>query len=396
MSIDKTSNSNERYEARGVSASKQDVHAAIQNLSAGLYPGSFCKVFPDIYGKEQDKVYLMSSDGSGTKSILAYLQWMETGKTDSWSAIAQDVIVMNLDDLLCMGGSGPFLYTSLINRNKNRIPAEVLKAYIEGTQMFFDRMSGLGIDILYTGGETADLGDSVRTITLDATMSVRMAKENLILTQNIKPGQVVVGLASYGKSSYEEKENSGIGSNGLTSARHELLHAIYKEKYPETYDSQSDASLMYCGEYKLEDQPEILGMTVAEALLSPTRSFAPILVTCFKQFPGAIHGIIHNTGGAFTKVLHYVNGVHIVKNNILPVPGIFRLIAEESKTSTEEMFKVYNCGTRMELYCDQESAENIISVAKSFQVDAQIIGYAEAYDGKKVTVLHEGNKYEYI
>ncbi len=395
MSAENTSNSNERYESRGVSASKQDVHTAIKNLSTGLYPGSFCKVFPDVYSMDDQHVLLMSSDGSGTKSILAYLDWKETGKTDAWASIAQDVVVMNLDDLLCMGATGPFLYTSLINRNKKLIPGEVLSAYIQGTQQFFDTMNDHGIQILYTGGETADLGDSVRTITLDATMSVRMKKENLILTQNILPGQVIVGLASNGTCTYETEVNSGIGSNGLTSARHEMLNKTYKERYPETWEPSLGNEWVYCGKYTLEEHHPLLEMTVSKALLSPTRSFAPVLAACFKEFPGKIKGIIHNTGGAFTKVLHYVNNVQIIKNEILSIPGIFKLIQEESKTSWEEMFKVYNCGTRMELYCDHADAQNLISVAESFNVHAQIIGYTEAHSGKKVSVHHQGNIYEY-
>ncbi len=385
----------EKYEQRGVSAGKEEVHAAVKDLYHGLYPKAFCKIYPDYLGGEDAFCNVMSSDGSGTKSILAYLYWKETGDVSVWRGIAQDAMVMNLDDLLCVGATDNFLYTSIINRNKNLITGEVIAEIIKGSKEFIERMNDYGVRIHQMGGETADLGDCVRTTTVDATMTVRMKKENLILTQNIKPGNVIVGLASYGKATYEDEYNSGISSNGLTSARHDLLSKVYAEKYPETFDAAIDKSLVYSGSKVLRDNLEGTSLHIGKAVLSPTRTYTPVIKKVLEEIPGQVKGIVNCTGGAHTKVLHYIENLRIVKNNLLPVPPLFKLIQLESKTDWREMFKVLNCGTRLEIYVDEKYSSLIIDVAKSFGIAAQVIGHVEAADKNEVVVKSEYGEFVY-
>jgi phosphoribosylformylglycinamidine cyclo-ligase len=383
--MDKPNDDISRYAARGVSASKEDVHAAIKDLDKGLYPNTFCKVFPDFLANDANWCNLMSSDGSGTKSAIAYLYWKETGDVSVWEGIAEDVIVMNLDDLLCTGATQNFLFSSVINRNKHLIPGEVIAAIIRGSSNFFHRMQEFGIDIQYVSGETADLGDLVRTITVDGSMVLRMKRDEII-QNNIKPGQVIVGLASFGQCNYESAYNSGIGSNGLTSARHDLLEKSYASKYPETFDPNTNSSFIYSGSCKLTDPLEGTPLNIGKALLSPTRSFAPVIQKVLREKRAAIDAIIHCTGGAQTKILHFMNQYHVVKDNLFAPPPLFELIQNQSGTSWEEMFKVFNMGTRLEIYTDERNALNIIELSQSFGVEAQIIGHVEASDEAQVTV----------
>jgi phosphoribosylformylglycinamidine cyclo-ligase len=374
----------DKYEQRGVSAGKEEVHAAVKDLYHGLYPKAFCKIYPDYLGGDDAFCNVMSSDGSGTKSILAYLYWKETGDISVWRGIAQDAMVMNLDDLLCIGATDNFLYTSIINRNKNLISGEVIAEIIKGGKEFIERLNDFGVNIHLLGGETADLGDCVRTTTVDVTMTVRMRKENLILTQNIKPGNVIVGLSSYGKATYEDEYNSGISSNGLTSARHDLLAKVYAEKYPESFDAAIDKALVYSGAKMLTDKLEGTPLNIGKALLSPTRTYLPVIKKVIQEIPGQVNGIVNCTGGAHTKILHYIENLQIVKNNLLPVPPLFNLIQQESKTDWKEMFKVLNCGTRLEVYVDEKYSSLIIDVAKSFGIAAQVIGHVEAAEKNEV------------
>lgn len=385
----------DKYEQRGVSAGKEEVHAAVKDLYHGLYPKAFCKIYPDYLGGDEAWCNVMSSDGSGTKSVMAYLYWKETGDISVWRGIAVDAIVMNLDDLLCVGAADKFLYTSIINRNKHLIPGEVIAEIIKGGQEFIERLSKYGIYITLMGGETADLGDCVRTTTVDATMTVRMRKDKLILTQNIQPGHVIVGLAGYGKASYEDEYNSGIGSNGLTSARHDLLDKTYAQKYPETFDPTTEATLVYCGKNKLTDKLDGTPLNIGKALLSPTRTFTPVIKKLLEEMPGQIKGLIHNTGGAQTKVVHYIEGLRIVKNNLLPIPPVFKLIQEQSNTQWREMYKVLNCGTKMEVYTEEKNAAQVIAISKSFGIDAQIVGHVERSEKNEVVVKGEGGEFVY-
>jgi phosphoribosylformylglycinamidine cyclo-ligase len=386
----------DKYLKRGVSAQKEDVHFAIKNLNKGLYSNLFCKVFPDVMGGDPDFVNLMSSDGSGTKSILAYLYWKETGDASVFRGIGQDALVMNLDDMLCVGASENFLFTSIINRNKNRIDATVIKEIIDGTREYIDKLNEYGLNIVYTGGETADVGDVVRTISVDASMSARMHKNQIIQTGNIKAGQIIVGIASYGNCIYENGYNSGMGSNGLTSARHDMLSKIYAEKYPETIESLVDSSVQYCGNNKItdvlfENQP------LGKMLLSPTMSYAPILKNIFDQGRNHIRSVVHCTGGASSKVLHFAEKVNIIKDQILDVPPLFQCIHNESQTSYEEMFKVFNMGTRMEIYLEDTSfAKEIIEIVASFGLKSQIIGRVEASEKAMVTMNYQGKTWQYI
>ncbi|MFN8322971.1 MAG: AIR synthase related protein [Chitinophagales bacterium] len=386
----------EKYEKRGVSAGKEEVHAAVKDLYHGLYPKAFCKIYPDILAGDDSYCNVMSSDGSGTKSVLAYLYWKETGDISVWKGIAIDAMVMNLDDLLCVGATDNFLYTSIINRNKHLITGDVIAQIIKGSKEFIERMNDFGVKIHLMGGETADLGDCVRTTTVDATMTVRMKKSNLILTQNIKPGNVVIGLASYGKATYEDEYNSGISSNGLTSARHDMLSHFYAEKYPETFDSAIDKFLVYSGNKKLTDSLDNTSLNIGKSLLSPTRTYTPIIRKLLEEIPGAINGIINCTGGAHTKVLHYIERLKIVKNNLLPVPPVFKLIQSESNTDWREMFKVLNCGTRLEIYCDEKYSSLIIDVAQSYGVAAQVIGHVEASESNQVSLKTEFGEFQYF
>jgi len=385
----------EKYLQRGVSAAKEDVHKAVEHLDKGLYPKSFCKIFPDYFTQDESYCIAQSSDGSGTKSVLAYLYWKETEDVSVWKGIAQDALVMNLDDLLCVGATDNFLFTSIINRNKKNIPGEVIAAIIQGSNEFVEKMRDHGINIHFTGGETADLGDVVRTVTVDASMAVRMKREDLILTQNIKPNLVIVGFASDGKASYEDTYNSGISSNGLTSARHDVLSKYYAEKYPETFEPSLHDSVVYCGSKILTDTLDGTPLNIGKALLSPTRTFAPIIKQLQKELKGAIKGIINNTGGSQTKVMHYVDKVRIIKDNLLPVPPLFSLIQAESKTDWQEMYKVLNCGTRMEVYVEEQYAQQVIDIAQSFDVHAQIIGYTEACETTEVIVQSEAGDFVY-
>ncbi|MCW3124728.1 MAG: Phosphoribosylformylglycinamidine cyclo-ligase [Bacteroidetes bacterium] len=368
----------DKYLQRGVSASKEEVHAAVKDLYHGLYPKAFCKIYPDYMGSDEAWCNVMSADGSGTKSILAYLYWRETGDISVWRGIAQDAIVMNLDDLLCVGATDKFLLTSVINRNKKYIPGEVIAELISGTQEFIESMYAAGVHINLMGGETADLGDIVRTVTVDAAMTVRMKRSDLVLTQNIKPGQVIVGLASYGKAAYESEYNSGISSNGLTSARHDVLSKYYAEKYPETYEQSIEESLVYSGSKKVTDTLTGTPLNVGQALLSPTRTYAPVIQKLLREIPDGVKGIINCTGGAHTKVLHYIEGLRIVKDNLLPIAPIFDLIQSESGTGWKEMYKVLNCGTRLEVYVDEDDAATVLNIAESFAINAEVIGHVEA------------------
>lgn len=386
----------DKYLQRGVSAAKEEVHAAIKNLNKGLFPNAFCKIHPDYLGADASFVNVMSSDGSGTKSIIAYLYWKETGDASVWRGIAQDVIVMNLDDLLCVGATGPFVYNSIINRNKNKIPGEILKEIIEGTASFFEMLSQYDIQCHFLGGETADLGDICQTLTTDGTMTTRMPKGKVINNGDIKEGQVIVGLAGYGQAIYESEYNSGIGSNGLTSARHDLLSKNYRLSYPESYDKNIDEAVLYCGKHHLTDQVDGLPLNIGKMLLSPTRTFSPLIKKLLTEHEGKIKGLVHCTGGGQTKVLHYINDVDVVKNNLLPIPNFFKLIQSESNTSWQEMFKVYNCGTKFEVYTDESTATAIISTANSFGIEAQVIGYTTAQKESKARVIVENMGSSYI
>lgn len=388
--------STNNYDTRGVSAGKEEVHAAVKNLDKGLHPKAFSRIYPDYLGGDEAFCNLMSSDGTGTKSILAYLYWKETGDLSVWENIAIDVLVMNLDDLLCVGATGPFLYTSIINRNKHLIPGDVIAAIIRGAQEFIDKMQEFGIDIKYMGGETADLGDTVRTTTVDGSMTARMERKDLIITNQIQPGDVIVGLASTGQASYEKAYNSGIGSNGLTSARHDILNKSYLEKYPESFDANTDASVLYVGSKNLTDKLEDTPLDYGKALLSPTKTYAPVIKKLLTDMPGKIHSLVHCTGGAQSKVLHFIDDLNIVKNNLFPTPPLFKAIQKESGTSWQEMYKVFNMGHRMEVYLSKEDAAQVIEIAKSFNIDAQIIGYAEELKGsKKVIVESENGTFTY-
>lgn len=386
----------EKYLKRGVSAKKEEVHQAISNLNQGLYSNLFCKVFPDILSGDSEYLNLMSSDGSGTKSILAYMYWKETGDASVFRGIGQDALVMNLDDMMCVGADQNFLFTSIINRNKNRIPGEIIQEIIEGTKEYIDKLNTYGLNIVYTGGETADVGDVVRTVSVDASMAARMPIKNLIQTGSIAPGNIIIGVASYGDCLYEKEYNSGMGSNGLTSARHDILHKSYSDKYPETIEPLVDSEVQYCGKYKMTDivfDQKILG----KMLLSPTMSYAPILKTLFdSEFRSAIKSIVHCTGGAATKVLHFAEKVKIVKNDIIPIPPLFDMIQKESQTDWKEMFQVFNMGTRLELYLENENnSSEIIDIVKSFGLNAKVIGYVEKSEIAEVEVHFNKQVYKY-
>lgn len=384
-----------RYNLRGVSAQKEDVHKAIQKLDKGLYPHAFCKVYPDYWGGDEQYCNLMHADGAGTKSILAYLYWKETGDISVWKGIAIDAIVMNIDDLLCVGATGPFTYSSTIGRNKHLIPGEVISAIINGSQEYFDLMLQHGIDIKFLGGETADVGDVVRTVIVDGTMSCRMKREHLITNEKIAAGDVIVSLASYGQASYESEYNSGIGSNGLTSARHEILHKIYAQKYPESVDPNLPDEVVYNGKYKVTDATET-GLNVGKMLLSPTRTYAPVVLQVLQNHFDKIHGIIHCSGGGQSKILHYLpHPLRVIKNNLLPAPPLFKMIQEAAGTDWKEMYQVFNMGQRLEIYTDKETATAIIEIARSFNIDAQISGYIDAFDKKEVIIESEYGHFEY-
>jgi len=390
--------SSQRYDKRGVSASKDDVHNAIKNIDKGIFPKAFCKIIPDILTSDPLYCNIMHADGAGTKSSLAYTYWKETGDISVWRGIAQDAIIMNLDDLLCVGATDNILLSSTIGRNKNLIPGEVIAAIINGTEEILAELREAGIGVYSTGGETADVGDLVRTIIVDSTVTCRMKRADVISNHNIAPGDVIVGLASYGQANYESEYNGGMGSNGLTSARHDVFNKTIAEKYPETYDAAIPYELIFSGSKNLTD-PIAVGdgqfVTAGKLVLSPTRTYAPIIKAILDSCRGQIHGMIHCSGGAQTKVLHFIDDLHIIKDNLFPVPPLFKLIQEESKTSWHEMYKVFNMGHRMELYVPEEIADDLISISKSFNVDAQVIGHVEKGDKKQVTIKSEFGEFVY-
>jgi phosphoribosylformylglycinamidine cyclo-ligase len=377
---------NNRYNLRGVSAQKEDVHKAVAKLDKGLFPNAFCKIYPDYWGNDPDFCNLMHADGAGTKSILAYMYWKETGDLSVWKGIAIDSIVMNIDDMLCVGATGPFTYSSTIGRNKHLVPGEVISAIIKGTQEYFDQLRDYGIESYLLGGETADVGDVVRTVIVDGTMGCRMERSKLITTENMQDGDVVVSLASYGQATYEEEYNSGMGSNGLTSARHEMLKKEYATKYPESVDPNLPDAVVYNGKYGLTDATET-SLNVGKMILSPTRTYAPVVLKILKEYHSFIHGIIHCSGGGQSKCLHYLpKPLRVVKNNLLPVPPLFNMIQAAAGTDWKEMYQVFNMGQRLEIYTDKETAADIIDISKSFNIDAQISGYVERAERKEVVI----------
>ena len=377
----------DKYTLRGVSASKEDVHNAIKNIDKGLFPKAFCKVFPDILTGDEDYCIVMHADGAGTKSSLAYAYWKETGDMSVWKGIAIDSIVMNIDDLLCVGITDNILLSSTIGRNKQLIPGEVISHIINGTEEFLAQLRDLGVGIYSTGGETADVGDLVRTIIVDSTVTARAKRSDIISNHNIKPGNVIVGLASFGQATYEDEYNGGMGSNGLTSARHDVFNKTIANKYPETYDSSLDNSVVYCGNLDLTSESTVKGITAGKLVLSPTRTYAPIIARILKEYRHKIDGIVHCSGGAQTKVLHFLNDdSRVVKNNLFPIPPLFSMIQEQSKTDWKEMYKVFNMGHRMEIYTDEKTALDLIEISKNFNVDAQIIGHVEKAETKNVII----------
>ncbi len=376
-----------RYMRRGVSAAKEDVHKAIAHIDKGLYPQAFCKILPDILSGDPDYCNIMHADGAGTKSSLAYIYWRETGDLSVWRGIAQDAIVMNLDDLLCVGATSGMLLSSTIGRNKQLIPGEVIGAVINGTEEILAQMRDLGVEIYLTGGETADVGDLVRTIIVDSTVTCRMHRSDIIDNAHIADGDVIVGFASYGQATYEERYNGGMGSNGLTSARHDILYHALAEKYPESYDPAVPDELVYSGSRELLAEVSGTGLTVGELILSPTRTYAPLVAKLLKEMRPAIHGLIHCTGGAQTKVMNFVTNKHIIKDHLLPVPPLFQMIAEESGADAAELYQVFNMGHRLEAYLPAELAEEAIAVARHFNIDAQIIGRVEASKENRLTLV---------
>ena len=378
--------SNERYMQRGVSASKEDVHNAIKNVDKGLYPQAFCKIIPDLLGGDPDYCNLMHADGAGTKSSLAYIYWRETGDLSVWKGIAQDALVMNLDDLLCVGATDNILLSSTIGRNKSLIPGEVIAEIINGTEELLENLRQLGVGIYSTGGETADVGDLVRTIIVDSTVTCRMRRSDVIDNARIAGGDVIVGLASYGQASYEHQYNGGMGSNGLTSARHDVLGKYLAERFPESFDAAIPQDLVYSGSRSLLEPVEDTPLNMGQLILSPTRTYAPVVAAVLRELLPQIHGMVHCTGGAQTKVLHFVRGKHVVKDNLLPVPPLFRIIAEESGASGEELYKVFNMGHRLEFYVPQEVASDVIAISQSFGIEAQIIGHVEDAATNSLTI----------
>ena len=387
--------SESKYNRRGVSSAKEDVHAAIQNIDKGLYPKAFCKIVPDLLGGDRDYCNIMHADGAGTKSSLAYIYWRETGDLTVWKGIAQDAIVMNLDDLLCVGAYDNILLSSTIGRNKNLITGEVITAIINGTEEVLEDLRNLGIGIWSTGGETADIGDLIRTIVVDASVTVRMKRADVISNQNIKEGDVIIGLSSSGKTSYEREYNSGMGSNGLTSARHDVFAPHLASKYPESLDTILPYDLIYSGKLRLTDPVEGLDTNAGKMVLSPTRTYAPVIKKVIETMQSEIHGMVHCSGGGQTKVMHFVDNMHIVKDNMFPLPPLFRIIHEQSGTHWKEMYKVFNMGHRFEIFTRKENASEIIKIAAGFNLEARIIGYCEASEEKKLTISSEFGTFEY-
>lgn len=385
-----------RYSLRGVSASKTDVHKAIKNVDKGLFPKAFCKIVPDYLSGDPDHCIVMHADGAGTKSSLAYMYWKETSDLSVWKGIAQDALIMNIDDLLCVGATENIILSSTIGRNKNLIPGEVIKAIIQGTEELLEDLSKYGVNIYSTGGETADVGDLVRTIIVDSTVTARMKRSQVIDNANIQDGDVIVGLASFGKAVYENEYNGGMGSNGLTSARHDVFNKYLKEKYPESFDHAVPDDLVYSGSKNLTDAIEGTPLDAGKLVLSPTRTYAPVISEVFKRIDRTkIHGMVHCSGGAQTKILHFVDSLHVIKDNMFPIPPLFQMIKNESGTDWKEMYQVFNCGHRMELYVPQDTSEEIINISKSFGVEAQVIGRVENSAEKKLTIRSDYGIFEY-
>lgn len=385
-----------RYAQRGVSASKEDVHNAIKNIDKGLFPQAFCKIVPDYLTNDEEYCLIMHADGAGTKSALAYMYWKETGDLSVWKGIAQDALIMNIDDLLCVGASDHIMLSSTIGRNKNLIPGEVISAIIKGSEELISELRSFGVNIHSTGGETADVGDLVRTIIVDSTVTARMKRSDVIDNANIQAGDVIVGLSSSGQASYESGYNGGMGSNGLTSARHDVFHNYLAKKFPESFDASVPDHLVYSGTVKLTDAVEGSPLDAGKLVLSPTRTYAPIIKEILSKYTSEeIHGMVHCSGGGQTKILHFVNGLHIIKDNLFPIPPLFRLIQEQSNTDWKEMYQVFNCGHRMELYVSPSIADDLISISKSFKVEAQIIGRVEKAGEKQLTIKSEFGEFKY-
>jgi phosphoribosylformylglycinamidine cyclo-ligase len=395
--------SDKKYQARGVSAGKEEVHAAIKNIDKGLFPKAFCKIVPDYLTGSENHCLVMHADGAGTKSSLAYTYWKETGDLSVWKGIAQDAIIMNLDDLLCVGAVNNIVISSTIGRNKHLIPGEVLSAIINGSEAILEQLRTFGVNIKSTGGETADVGDLVRTIIVDSTVTARMNRSEVVDNANIKAGDVIVGLCSYGQAFYENEYNGGMGSNGLTSARHDVFNQSIAQKYPESYDTNLASDIVYSGSKKLTDTIEVFNdfnkkneiITIGKLVLSPTRTYAPIIKAVLDKYRTNIHGMVHCSGGGQTKVLHFIDNVHIIKDNLFPIPPLFDLIQMESNTPMQEMYKVFNMGHRMEIYCDAALAEDLMAISKSFNVDAKIIGRVEASSKKQLTIKNDNEVFYY-
>lgn len=386
---------NQRYDLRGVSASKEDVHNAIKKIDKGIYPMAFCKIIPDLLGGDPAYCNIMHADGAGTKSSLAYIYWKETGDLSVWKGVAQDAVVMNIDDLLCVGATHNILLSSTIGRNKNLIPGEVISAIINGTQEFLDELNEMGGNIISTGGETADVGDLVRTIIVDSTVTCRMRRDQVIDNASIQGGDVIVGLASSGQATYEQQYNGGMGSNGLTSARHDVFAKYLAEKYPESYDHAVPQELVYSGNKRLDDAVEGVTVNAGKLVLSPTRTYAPVIKRMLDVMRPQVHGMVHCTGGAQTKVMHFVNNKHVIKNNLFAIPPLFKLIKEQSGTDWKEMYKVFNMGHRMEIYVSPQEAQAVIDIAREFNIDAKIIGHVEDAPSNRLTIESEAGHFEY-
>lgn len=385
----------QRYNLRGVSASKEDVHNAIKNIDKGIFPKAFCKIIPDILGGDPEYCNIMHADGAGTKSSLAYMYWKETGDLGVWRGIAQDALIMNIDDLLCVGATDNILVSSTIGRNKLLVPGEVISAIINGTEELLAELRDLGVNAYSTGGETADVGDLVRTIIVDSTVTCRMKRKDVISNGNIRPGDVIVGLSSYGQASYEKSYNGGMGSNGLTSARHDVFGKYLATKYPESHDNAVPDELVYSGALKLTDKIAELGIDAGKLVLSPTRTYAPVIKKLLDEMRSQIHGMVHCSGGAQTKIMHFVEKMKVVKNNLFPVPPLFNIIQEQSGTDWHEMYKVFNMGHRMEIYVDSSNAQKVIEISHSFGIDAQIVGYTEASDRNELIIESDKGRFEY-
>ena len=387
--------SDQRYNLRGVSASKEDVHNAIKNIDKGIFPKAFCKIIPDILGGDPEYCNIMHADGAGTKSSLAYIYWKETGDLSVWKGIAQDALIMNIDDLLCVGATDNILVSSTIGRNKLLIPGEVISAIINGTDELLSELRELGVNAYATGGETADVGDLVRTIIVDSTVTCRMKRSDVISNHRIQDGDVIVGMASFGQATYEKEYNGGMGSNGLTSARHDVFSKYLAEKYPESYDAAVPEELIYSGGLRLTDEIKGLGLDAGKLVLSPTRTYAPVIKKLLDEMRPAIHGMVHCSGGAQTKVMHFVENMKVVKNNLFPIPPLFKTIQEQSGTDWKEMYKVFNMGHRMEIYLAPENAQAVIDIAHSFNIEAQVVGFVEAAEKNSLIIESEYGKFEY-